>query len=164
VTISPVHGPQASNIDRQILAEPTAAQMLAETRAPVEPVHRAAIDALPQELRNIAGYHAGTVPCGAPACPLAAAPGEQNPHVNAPARRPGTPATERAGHPHLLRHHSGTLSRILPPRPSGTASRPGGNREQQRIQGTRSLSSSRMSAPEHGRCGPCPWPSVESRR
>jgi geranylgeranyl diphosphate synthase, type I len=59
VTISPVHGPQASNIDRQILAERTAAQMLAETRTLVEPVHRAAIDALPQELRNIAGYHAG---------------------------------------------------------------------------------------------------------
>jgi hypothetical protein len=33
--------------------------MLAETRTPVEPVHRAAIDALPQEFRNIAGYHAG---------------------------------------------------------------------------------------------------------
>jgi geranylgeranyl diphosphate synthase, type I len=37
----------------------TAAQILAETRAVVEPAHRAAVDGLPPEIRHVAGYHIG---------------------------------------------------------------------------------------------------------
>lgn len=37
----------------------TAAQILAETRAVVEPAHRAAVDELPPEMRHVAGYHIG---------------------------------------------------------------------------------------------------------
>jgi geranylgeranyl diphosphate synthase type I len=37
----------------------TAAQILAETRAVVEPAHRAAVDGLPREIRHVAGYHIG---------------------------------------------------------------------------------------------------------
>jgi geranylgeranyl diphosphate synthase, type I len=37
----------------------SAAQILAETRAVVEPAHRAAIDDLPPEIRHVAGYHIG---------------------------------------------------------------------------------------------------------
>jgi geranylgeranyl diphosphate synthase, type I len=36
-----------------------AAQILAETRAVVEPAHRAAVDDLPPEIRHVAGYHIG---------------------------------------------------------------------------------------------------------
>lgn len=38
---------------------PTAAQILAETRALVEPAHRAAVAGLPPEIRHVAGYHIG---------------------------------------------------------------------------------------------------------
>ncbi len=37
----------------------TAAQILAETRAAVNPAHRAAVDGLPPEIRHVAGYHIG---------------------------------------------------------------------------------------------------------
>jgi len=37
----------------------TAAQILAETRAVVNPAHRAAVDGLPLEIRHVAGYHIG---------------------------------------------------------------------------------------------------------
>jgi geranylgeranyl diphosphate synthase type I len=37
----------------------TAAQILAETRAVVNPAHRAAVDGLPPEIRHVAGYHIG---------------------------------------------------------------------------------------------------------
>lgn len=37
----------------------TAAQILAETRAVVDPAHRAAVDDLPPEIRHVAGYHIG---------------------------------------------------------------------------------------------------------
>jgi geranylgeranyl diphosphate synthase type I len=37
----------------------TAAQILAETRAVVDPAHRAAVDGLPPEIRHVAGYHIG---------------------------------------------------------------------------------------------------------
>jgi geranylgeranyl diphosphate synthase, type I len=37
----------------------TAAQILTETRAVVEPAHRAAVDGLPLEIRHVAGYHIG---------------------------------------------------------------------------------------------------------
>src|ERR1700733_3410486 len=37
----------------------TAAQILAETRAVVNPAYRAAVDGLPPEIRHVAGYHIG---------------------------------------------------------------------------------------------------------
>ena len=37
----------------------TAAQILAETRAAVNPAHLAAVDGLPPEIRHVAGYHIG---------------------------------------------------------------------------------------------------------
>ncbi|RJL32892.1 polyprenyl synthetase family protein [Bailinhaonella thermotolerans] len=55
-----MHGPTGTTADdRDTGTRRTVTDVLAETRRVVEPAHRAALGRLPEEVRHVAGYHAG---------------------------------------------------------------------------------------------------------